>query len=29
MILLDEKFVAKARYFQYLDAKSLLGILQD
>lgn len=29
MILLDEKFVAKARYFQYLDAKSLVGILQD
>lgn len=29
MILLDEKFVAKARYFQYLDAKSLLGILHD
>ncbi|MGY4384782.1 thiol-disulfide isomerase/thioredoxin [Pedobacter sp. UYP24] len=26
-VVLNEKFVAKARYFQFLDAKSLAGIL--
>lgn len=29
MILLDEKFVPKARYFQYLDAKQLFEILEN
>lgn len=26
-ILLDEKFIAKARYFQFLDSKNLISIL--
>jgi thioredoxin-related protein len=29
MVLLDENFKPKARYFQYLDARQLVGILEQ